>query len=143
MVHYAASKSAALALHEGLSSELKHIYKAPKVRTTVVCPSVVGTKMFEGLEGGNSFMMPVLRPEEVAEAITSSLRSTYSNHVEMPLMGKWLTPWTRALPSWYRYVLLLHHLARSRSLIVKTFRVTFQDAAKDSMTTFSGHKVLD
>jgi all-trans-retinol dehydrogenase (NAD+) len=33
-VDYAATKAGALALHEGLAQELKHIYKAPRVRTT-------------------------------------------------------------------------------------------------------------
>lgn len=33
-VDYACTKAAALALHEGLGQELKHIYNAPKVRTS-------------------------------------------------------------------------------------------------------------
>jgi all-trans-retinol dehydrogenase (NAD+) len=33
-VGYCASKAAALSLHEGLGQELKHVYHAPKVRTT-------------------------------------------------------------------------------------------------------------
>ena len=37
MTEYAASKAAALAFHEGLSAELVSEFKAPKVRTVVVC----------------------------------------------------------------------------------------------------------
>lgn len=33
-VDYACTKAGTLALHEGLGQELKHIYKAPKVRTS-------------------------------------------------------------------------------------------------------------
>ena len=40
IVDYSCSKSAALAFHEGLAVELKMKYKAPKVRTLCVCPSV-------------------------------------------------------------------------------------------------------
>lgn len=39
IVDYSCSKSAALAFHEGLATELKLTHKAPKVRTLCVCPS--------------------------------------------------------------------------------------------------------
>src|SRR5688572_19614103 len=38
-VGYSASKAAALSFHEGLTCELKHMYKAPNVLTTVVHPN--------------------------------------------------------------------------------------------------------
>lgn len=102
MTHYAASKSAALALHEGLYSELKHAWNAPRVRTTVVLPGVVRTKMFEGLESASDFFVPALKPEDVAAEITNALKSGCSRHIEMPLMLKWLAPLSKVMPAWYR-----------------------------------------
>lgn len=123
MVDYAASKSAALALHEGLSTELKHVYNAPKVRCTVILPATVGTKMFKGLSSPSDFMFPVLKPEEVAAEIVGALWAGQARHIEMPFMGKLLTPLNKVLPVWWR--------------------IGMQDAAKDSMANFNGHKVIE
>lgn len=123
MVDYAASKSAALALHEGLQTELKHLYSAPRVRCTVVLPATVSTQMFTGLTTGSRFLFPVLRPEDVAGQITKALWAGESKHVEMPFLASVLLPPSRMLPSWWR--------------------VGMQDGAKDSMKTFSGRKVMD
>ncbi|CAI4212305.1 unnamed protein product [Parascedosporium putredinis] len=66
MVDYAASKSAALALHEGLQTELRHVYKAPKGLT------------------------PPLTPELVASHVVDALWSGEARHIELP----WLTKLT-------------------------------------------------
>ena len=51
LVDYAATKAGAMAFHEGLSGEIKHIYKAPGVLTTSVHPAWVGTPMTESIAG--------------------------------------------------------------------------------------------
>ncbi|KAJ6202417.1 putative short-chain dehydrogenase [Bipolaris maydis] len=123
MADYAASKSAALALHEGLQTELKHIYKAPKVRCTVVCPSLVGTKMFTGLSSPSNFLMPVLTPQEVAGVISSALWSGEARHIDLPWLSKvFMTP-LKGAPVFLRMLV--------------------QDGAGDSMHSFDGHKVIN
>lgn len=124
MVDYAASKSACLALHEGLQTELKHLYAAPAVRCTVVCPSVVATDMFAGLGGTtSSFFSPTLRPERVADEVVRAVWAAEARHVEMPWLGEKVVVPTRTAPSWWRVLL--------------------QDGGRDSMAHFSGHKVLE
>jgi len=66
-VDYSSSKAAALAIYEGLQTELKHVYQAPSVRLSVVCPSTSRTKMFESIKTSSNFMVPELTPAEVAE----------------------------------------------------------------------------
>jgi all-trans-retinol dehydrogenase (NAD+) len=47
---YSCSKAAALALHEVLTAELVHRYNAPRVRTSVICPTKVATQMGNAME---------------------------------------------------------------------------------------------
>lgn len=123
MVDYAASKSAALALHEGLQSELRTIYNAPRVRATVVCPSIVSTEMFTGLVSPSNFVAPVLRPEEVAKAVVEALWAGEARHIDMPWSSKVMAMSMKALPSF--------------------FRVMIQDGAAQSMRSFRGRQILE
>ena len=45
LTDYSATKAGVLALHEGLNQELKHRYDAPEIKTTVVHPTYVNTKL--------------------------------------------------------------------------------------------------
>lgn len=51
---YSCSKAAALALHETLNAELVHRYNAPKVRTSVICPTKVYTSLGDSLSDGDN-----------------------------------------------------------------------------------------
>lgn len=44
-IEYSATKAGALAFHEGLTSEIKHLYKARGIKTSVVHPNFVRTAM--------------------------------------------------------------------------------------------------
>jgi short-subunit dehydrogenase len=122
MADYAASKAAALALHEGLQTELRNIHQAPKVRCTIVCPGTVGTKMFAGLRSSSEFIMPTLSADEVAEAIVSALWAGEARTIDLPWSHKVLFPSLRALPQWWR--------------------ILMQDNAKDTMKTFGGRQIM-
>lgn len=63
LVDYSASKFAAVGFDESLRAELRQ--QKSKVRTTVVCPYVADTGMFEGVRR-HFFLLPVLKPEKVA-----------------------------------------------------------------------------
>jgi short-subunit dehydrogenase len=97
MVDYAASKAAALAFHEGISAELATTYKAPKVRTVVMCQNYTRTKLFEGFAGSALFA------ETVAEEIVKKVLRGRSAHVLMPESGWLVVSRMRGLPLWMQY----------------------------------------
>ncbi|GAA98510.1 uncharacterized protein L969DRAFT_88563 [Mixia osmundae IAM 14324] len=102
---YACSKSAVLSLHEVLSSELIHRYNAPRVRTSVICPTKVQTNMGQAMEDHPSqFWTPVLTPQEVAKEMFALIDSGLSGHKVMPLYASLILPSIRALPEWHRFV---------------------------------------
>jgi hypothetical protein len=97
MVDYAASKAAALAFHEGLSSEISTIYKANKIRTVVMCQGYTRTKLFEGFGG------KALYPETVAEEIVKAVLRGKSHHMVLPEAGWLIAPRLRGFPVWFQY----------------------------------------
>ncbi|PKS08530.1 hypothetical protein jhhlp_004915 [Lomentospora prolificans] len=123
MVDYAASKSAALALHEGLQTELKHVYKAPKVRCTIVNPSVVGTKMFTGFKLPLQNLTPPLTPQEVAGHVVDALWAGEARQIELPGLTRLTMTGIKGSPPFWR--------------------IAMQDFIKDSMSGFGGRKVMD
>lgn len=71
---YSATKAAALSFHESLACELKHLYKADRVLTTVAHPNFVRTPLVQDfghqLEKGGVRM---LTPDGVAATITDQI----------------------------------------------------------------------
>ncbi|KAI8711313.1 hypothetical protein NCS52_01507300 [Fusarium sp. LHS14.1] len=100
-VDYSASKAGALAFHEGLTSEIKHLYKAPGVLTTVAHPMWVATNMTkdrrEAIErsSGNKMM----KPEEVAQAVTDQIFSHHGAQLIIPPSVTWLSA-AKGFPNW-------------------------------------------
>jgi all-trans-retinol dehydrogenase (NAD+) len=70
MTDYAASKHAAMGFHEALRMELRE--RAPHVRTTIVCPYYIDTRLFQGVR--KSRLLPVLAPDFVAERIVRAVQ---------------------------------------------------------------------
>ncbi len=66
IVDYSCSKASALAFHEGITQELAHNYKAPKVRTTSVHPFWVRTPLTHELEKSPNFKSWMLDPQTVS-----------------------------------------------------------------------------
>ncbi|KZM26790.1 uncharacterized protein EKO05_0000117 [Ascochyta rabiei] len=97
MVDYAASKSAAIAFHEGLAAELVTHYKAPRVRTVLMCPGYTRTKLFEG------FNSKALFPETVAEEIVKAVLGGRSKHMVLPELSWAIAPKLRSFPLWAQY----------------------------------------
>ncbi|SCZ94075.1 BZ3500_MvSof-1268-A1-R1_Chr6-1g08404 [Microbotryum saponariae] len=102
---YACSKAAALALHEVLTGELKHRYNAPRVRTSVICPTKVSTQMGDAMkEQDNQFMTPTLSATWLAHKMVSILESGLSDHLVTPGFARVLLPSLRSLPEWHRWI---------------------------------------
>lgn len=66
---YCASKSAVIGFDESLRNELLRINKTG-IATTVVCPNVINTGMFNGY---SSSLLPPLEPEYVADKIIEAV----------------------------------------------------------------------
>lgn len=92
---YSASKYAAVGFNESLRMELA--FRAPKVRTTVVCPFFIDTGMFRGVRSRFPFLLPILKEEKVVARI---IRAIERDQAE--LMMPWLVktiPFFRAFPT--------------------------------------------
>ncbi|KAI5923243.1 hypothetical protein F4810DRAFT_212685 [Camillea tinctor] len=122
LVDYAASKAAALAFHDGLTTELRTRYSAPKVRTVVVCQGFTKTPLFAGWKQKAPFLAPALEPESVADAICEQIFSGRSGQIFMPKFGH-TTRWLQAVPRW------LSHRVRAKN--------------EGLMSTFCGRQVLE
>ena len=68
---YCASKFGAVGFHETLRSELRRT--APGVRTSLICPFFVDTGMFAGVRTRFPFLLPILAPSRVAEAVLRAI----------------------------------------------------------------------
>ncbi|XP_064640819.1 epidermal retinol dehydrogenase 2-like [Lineus longissimus] len=72
LADYCSSKFAALGFAESLREELKTMGKGG-VKTTVICPSLIRTGMFKGFNLKNSWALPDLEPEYVADKILEAI----------------------------------------------------------------------
>ncbi|KAF9769706.1 hypothetical protein IL306_012841 [Fusarium sp. DS 682] len=98
-VAYASTKVGLLAFHEGLGQELRHLYKAPRVRTSVVHPSWVRTAMTEDLVANGKLKDTVVQPEDVADEIVKQVLSGFGSQIIVPAK-LWWTSLIRGLPGW-------------------------------------------
>ncbi|KAI9835971.1 MAG: hypothetical protein M1837_003561 [Sclerophora amabilis] len=103
MVEYAASKAAAMAFHEGLASELKMRYNAPKVRTVLLTTGHIRTSLFAGWKEANGFTFPSLEPETVAEGVVKHILSGSSGNLVFPAVGRYALN-LRSWPYWIQNI---------------------------------------
>lgn len=89
---YASSKWAVIGFGESIRAELK-LMGHEHVHTTIVCPSYIGTGMFEGAEAPKA--THILEPEQIATKIVHAVERN-KVHVLEPFMVK-LTPLLRDL----------------------------------------------
>ncbi|KAF5645102.1 aldehyde dehydrogenase (NAD+) [Fusarium sp. NRRL 52700] len=99
---YAASKSAAIAIYEGLHTEIKHVHNATAVRLSCVSPSHVQTQMFTGVKSVPG--MSTMTTEYLADKICGILLSGMGQNIIVPAAAG-LSPWVRVLPGWVRVLL--------------------------------------
>lgn len=104
---YAMTKSGALAVHEALTGELRTRYNAPRVRTSVVCPTKVRTALGDALEDqANQLLAPTLEPVQVGQQIVSAIAEGNSKQIIMPAIMNVLPTGSRA-PAWLRRLIEL------------------------------------
>jgi len=103
-VDYSCTKASAVAFHEGLASELRARYKAPKVRTTLVNPSWVRTPLIQDLIDTPGFTNDIMDLEVVVQAIVDQVVSGKSGHLILPKRLN-LASSVRGWPTWMRTLL--------------------------------------
>jgi len=102
---YAATKAAIYAMHDSLRYELDNVHDCPDIRTTVVLPGYVATKMFQGAVISSNpiirFLCPVVQPITVIKAIITALDDQHSQEIFLPFYAG-LGPYLRLTPSFVR-----------------------------------------
>jgi short-subunit dehydrogenase len=87
---YSASKAALHALHHSLRAELAQHPKGADIRTILVSPGQMGTKMFAGVKTPSSFLAPIVAPTDVAKQIIKLVEKGESGEIMLPLYSKWI-----------------------------------------------------
>lgn len=100
MVDYSATKVGLIALHEGLNQELKHRYMCPQIKTTIIHPSWVKTRLVGPLENDlKKAGAPVLEIDQVAGRIVKQIEDGRSGQLIIP-GSQTAGTIIRALPNW-------------------------------------------
>jgi all-trans-retinol dehydrogenase (NAD+) len=98
LTDYSASKFAAFGFDESLRLELKQLDS--HITTTIVCPYYIDTGMFDGVKTRFSWLLPILKPEDVVSRIIIAIEKDRRRLV-MPwfIYSSWLS---RLLPAaWF------------------------------------------
>lgn len=87
---YAASKAALHALHSCLRAEIAQNPNGKNIKTILVSPGQMSTRMFEGVKTPSNFLAPVIAPTDVAREIIRLIERGESGEVALPLYSKWI-----------------------------------------------------
>lgn len=96
---YSATKAGALAFHEALACEIKHIYKAPGIVTTVVHPNFVKTPMTTPHADRIERTQKMLTVEDVTNPVLAQIFSGRGAQLVVPSSLNFVTT-IRAWPNW-------------------------------------------
>ncbi|KAI0164024.1 NAD(P)-binding protein [Xylariaceae sp. FL1272] len=103
-VDYSATKAGALSFHEGLACEIKHLYKAPGVMTTLVQPDFVKTKMTKAywaeVEAAGGLLLTV---DEVVQPALQQIFSRRGGHLIIP-KSRAVVSLLRGWPTWLQEI---------------------------------------
>ncbi|KAG7826539.1 hypothetical protein KL909_000591 [Ogataea angusta] len=95
---YGATKSGLIALHESLTYELgPPSFNTTGVKTLLICPGQLKTRMFEGVRTPHTLLAPELEPQDVSKAIFSAIELGKRGEIKLPFYGNFL-PIFRAVP---------------------------------------------
>ncbi|OQV22323.1 Epidermal retinol dehydrogenase 2 [Hypsibius exemplaris] len=97
MADYCASKAAIIAFHETLALEIRSSGKRG-ILTTLVCPFLTRTGLFEGAQSRFPFLIPMLEPDYLAGQIARSI-VLEERHLVLPHTMRFLLPLYRILPT--------------------------------------------
>lgn len=87
---YTASKAALLALHHSLRAELAQNPQAKEIKTILVTPGQMGTKMFAGVKTPSNFLAPIVTPAEIGKDIIRLIERGESGEIALPLYSRYI-----------------------------------------------------
>ena len=102
---YSCTKAALVAFHEALTQELKHRYKCPRIKTSIVHPNWTKSAITShpAIEAGlKRARAHIWEAEDVAEAMVKQILAAQSGQL---ILGPRLAPKVRALPVWVQEVI--------------------------------------
>ncbi|KAI1268137.1 NAD(P)-binding protein [Xylariaceae sp. FL1019] len=103
-VDYSATKAGAMAFHEGLACEIKHLYKAPGVMTTLVQPDFVKTQMTKAywaeVEAAGGLLLTV---DQVVQPVLQQIFSRRGGHLIIP-KSRAIVTFLRGWPTWLQEI---------------------------------------
>lgn len=85
---YTASKAALLALHHSLRAELAQIPEAAEIKTILVTPGQMSTKMFADVKPPSTFFAPTATPADLGKSIIRLIERGESGEVAIPLYSQ-------------------------------------------------------
>ncbi|MFW6050250.1 MAG: SDR family oxidoreductase [Myxococcota bacterium] len=98
LVDYCASKHAAVGFDDALRNELR--VRGSAVRTTVVCPYFVKSRLFAGARTRYAFLLPLLEQDDVVAKVVKAIEKNRTRVVMPRLVG--LSHLARLLPTaWF------------------------------------------
>lgn len=104
-VDYSCCKAGLLSFHEGLIQELKHRYKCPQIKTSIVHPNWTKSAItaHPAIQAGlQSIGAKLLEAEDVADTMVKQIVAAKSGQV---ILGPGISPKLRALPLWIQEVI--------------------------------------
>ncbi|KAK7705992.1 hypothetical protein SLS57_009909 [Botryosphaeria dothidea] len=103
---YTAAKAGLIAMHTSLQAELKQSKKpgAKNIRTILVAPGQLRTRLFGELETPSSFLAPIVEPVQVAQAIIRTVDAGEGGDISFPLYARWME-WMTVLPSGLQWII--------------------------------------
>ncbi|KAF3008390.1 hypothetical protein E8E13_000330 [Curvularia kusanoi] len=82
---YSATKAGALAFHQSLTSELKHVYKSPNVLTTVVHPNFVRTPLVQDfVDNLERAGVRLLTVDQIASDVVAQIKKKQGGQLIVP-----------------------------------------------------------
>ena len=87
---YTASKAALLALHHSLRAEIAQHPDGKEIKTILVSPGQMSTKMFAGVKTPSNFFAPLAAPVDVAKEIIKMVEKGEGGEIAVPVYAKWI-----------------------------------------------------
>ncbi|KAG8161333.1 hypothetical protein KVR01_009597 [Diaporthe batatas] len=103
-IEYSATKAGALAFHEGLACEIKHLYKARGVKTSVVHPNFVRTAMTAPHAEKIEKTQKMMSVEDISKPVLNQIFSGRGGQLVLPARLNVVTG-IRGWPNWIQEAL--------------------------------------
>ncbi|KUI61579.1 Short-chain dehydrogenase/reductase family 16C member 6 [Cytospora mali] len=103
-IDYSATKSGALAFHEGLTAEIKHVYKARGVKTSIVHPDFVQTAMTQPFAGQIEKSQKMLTVEDISRPVLAQIFSGRGGQLILPKYKSFASA-VRGWPNWMQEIM--------------------------------------